>query len=152
MGTHFMCTKGLACWSPLTLICWTLFLPLVQGERRVLIIECYHKEGMEGLEEWGGWMIFFMGSYFPPLLHSLPEGLAKGTPFKDSGPVCHVPSCCLPTSLPVWVTAEAQCRRRASLAHLLCVPSLQQLSPWWGGTCGCVTPDHCPLSVEHFWV
>ena len=73
MGTHFICTKGLACWSLLTLICRTLFLPLVQGERRVLIIECYHKEGMEGLEEWGGGMIFFMGSYFPPLLHSLPQ-------------------------------------------------------------------------------
>lgn len=73
MGTHFICTKGLACWSLLTLICRTLFLPLVQGERRVLLIECYHKEGMEGLEEWGGGMIFFMGSYFPPLLHSLPQ-------------------------------------------------------------------------------
>lgn len=90
MGTHFICTKGHACWiwSLLTMgICRTLFLPLVQGQRRVLIIECFHKEGMADLEEWGGGMIFF---YWQLLSTSTPlcstEGLAKGTPFKDSGP------------------------------------------------------------------
>lgn len=153
MGTHFICTKGLACWiwSLLTVgICRTLFLSLVQGERRVIMIECFHEDRMEGLEEWGGGMIFFLLAatfhLYSILFHEGPGDTIQGLrSLSDMSPatVCQV--------YLLWVTAGAQRRRRVSLAHL-CVRHCSSWARGGGPPVAALPLDHSPLSVEHFWV
>ena len=145
MGTHFICTKGLACWiwSLLTVgVCRTLFLSLVQEERRVIMIECFHKEGMEGLEEWGGEWFFFTGSYFPPLLHSFPRR-AWQHHSRTQVPVWHVPSYRLPS------LSVSSCRSPAQEASELGSPAVCPIAavvePMAGATCGCVAPGSLSL-------